>query len=143
MDIVEWDDEKMGIGIKLIDDQHKELLKIINLLSNSINSNSQKKDILTIVDKLIDYAGYHFSQEKELFDKFNYEETQAHETEHAKFLKKFVEIQKKLLDNESYKNESIIEISEDVFKYIIDWFINHVTGTDRKYVSLFKENGIE
>ena len=64
MDFIKWNNETMGIGIMLIDNQHKELLKIINKLSSSIYNNSQQRDILEIIDELIHYADYHFSTEE-------------------------------------------------------------------------------
>jgi hemerythrin len=48
MEYLHWNDETMSIGIELIDEQHKELLKIINQLSTTIHENSQKIDIIMI-----------------------------------------------------------------------------------------------
>ena len=44
MNTIIWNDKTMSLGIPLIDEQHKELLNIINQLSTSIYSNTQKKD---------------------------------------------------------------------------------------------------
>ena len=142
MKILEWNDEKMGLGIEIIDEQHKEFLKIINQLSTSIEQNSQKKDILVILDALIDYAQFHFAKEEELFCKYNYEYKEEHIDEHTVFNEKFLELRKKLENNTEYKNKSAIYISQEMYVYVTRWFIDHVTGTDRKYVSLFKENGL-
>ncbi len=143
MNMLDWNDDKMSLGIKLIDEQHKELLNIINLLANSITNNSQKKDILTIVDKLIDYADYHFDVEKELFDKFNYEEKDHHINEHNSFAKKFSDLKVEIIHDEYYTNKSPIDIAEEVFNFLIDWLLNHILYEDRKFVDLFKEKGIE
>jgi len=143
MDYLEWNDNKMSIGIKLIDEQHKELLKIINKLSTSINENSQRKDILIIVNELIGYASYHFTVEEELFNKFNYKDSEEHKKEHSLFVKKFRSIKNKISNDKVYLKKSAIEISGEVFQYIVDWFLNHVVGSDKKYVELFKKNGIK
>jgi len=143
MEMLKWNNEKMSVGIKLIDAQHQELLKIINQLTTSIEENSQKKDILIIIDELIKFAGYHFLTEEKLFDEFNYEETEVHKNEHKEFSTKFIKMRNKLLEDELYKSKSAVIIAEEVFNYIINWFIHHVTGSDKKYVKLFKEYGIE
>ncbi len=143
MDFITWNEEKMGLGIKLIDDQHKELLNIINELSTSINENTQHRDILKIIERLIIYADYHFYTEEELFDKFNYEDTYNHKKEHSIFVEEFIEIKNKISRDKSYKDKTAIELSEHVLKYIIDWFTNHVVGSDKKFVKLFKDNGVE
>ncbi len=68
----------MSLGINLIDKQHKELLNIINLLASSINESSLKKDLIYIIDKLIDYAYFHFTTEEEVFDKVSYKDSKEH-----------------------------------------------------------------
>lgn len=143
MEVLEWNDKTMGIGIKLIDDQHKELLKIMNQLETSIHENSQRRDILTIVDELIDYAAYHFITEEKMFDKIDYEEAEIHKKEHAEFVEKFDAIKNKISNDEFYLMKSAIEISDDIFNYIISWFIEHITGSDRRYVELLKGKGIK
>ena len=143
MQLLEWNNEKMALGIKSIDEQHKELLNIINQLTTTIKENSQKRDILTIVNQLIKYAKFHFNEEEKLFDKFNYKESIEHKHEHTKFLDKFNELENNIINNTTYKNKSAIEISEDVFNFLTKWFIEHIIGNDRKYVELFKEQGIK
>ena len=143
MEFLQWNDKRMGLGIKLIDDQHKELLKIMNKLSTSINENSQKRNVLEIVEELVDYANYHFTTEEKIFDKLDYEETEIHKKEHAIFVEKFIKIKNKLSDNELYLKKSAIEIADDIFKYIINWFLDHISGSDRRYIELFKKKGIK
>jgi len=143
MIMLEWSDDKMSLGIKLIDEQHKELLNIINMLANSIDNYSQREDILTIVNKLIDYSYYHFSMEEELFAQFNYKDVDAHKKEHLKFTKIFSELKLKLTNDEYFKDKSAINIAEEIFEYITSWLIHHIINSDKKYVELFKEKGIE
>ena len=143
MEPIEWNNEKMSIGIKLIDDEHKVLLGIINQLSTSITEQSQKNDILIIINKLMDYASHHFKTEERLFEKFDYIEADIHLKEHSAFSEKFIEIKHKFEIDSLYLRRNSIEIAEDIFTYIIVWFLKHVNGSDRKYVKLFQDHGIE
>jgi len=143
MEELKWNDSRMSVDIKLIDDQHKELLKIINTLATSINDNSQKRDILIIVDKLIEYTKYHFSTEEVLFEKFNFDKTDSHKAEHAEFIQTFTDIRLKLTDYKYSRNKLAVEISQKIFTYLTTWFVKHVTGTDREYIELFKENNVK
>ena len=143
MNFLKWNQETMGTGVKLIDNQHKDLLKIINKLSTSINNKSQKKDILSIINEFINYADYHFSTEENLFDKFDYCESDSHKKEHSFFLNEFIKLKNEISGDKAYKNKTAIEISEQLFQYIINWFLTHVVGSDKKFVMLFKENGIK
>lgn len=143
MKFMHWNDEKMAIGIKLIDDQHKEFLKIINKLSTSIHRHSQKKDIVTIVEELINYATYHFKIEEELFEKFQFEEMDNHKKEHDLFTSKFLELKDRVSNDELYLKKHAIDIASDTFQFIINWFLEHIVGSDKKYAQLLKDNGIK
>ncbi len=139
MDLIKWSDERMSIGIKLIDDEHKELVKIINDLGLSIHKNCQRTEILTIVDRLIDYSKYHFAREEKYFKKFNYENAIEHKEQHNIFINKFEKIRKDIEEQDDLCN---IILSEEVFLYLIEWLLNHITGSDKKFVDLFKKNGL-
>lgn len=143
MEALKWNNDRMGVDIELIDSHHKELLHIINDLATTIEENSQKDDILGIVNRIIKYAHYHFSIEEAFFERFHYDDSEAHKEEHNKFFKDFEEIRDELKEIDGYRGKSVIRISEDVFEYITTWFVQHVTGSDRKYVKLFKEHGIK
>ena len=41
---MKWDNDKLSLGISLVDEQHKQLFNIINQLV-TINANSKKKKI--------------------------------------------------------------------------------------------------
>lgn len=139
MDVVKWNDAKMSIGIDFIDDEHKQLLKIINDLATSIHNKCQRDDIVEILDRLIDYTSYHFSTEEKYFEKFNYENSVEHKEQHQIFLDKFRKIKSEInLEDDLC---SVI-LSEEVFLYLIQWLLHHIAGSDKKYVKLFKENGL-
>ena len=138
--LLEWNNDKMNLGIKLIDEQHQYLLTIINQLASTINNKSQKKDILYIVDKFIDYSKFHFSSEEELFDSVNYSDSFKHKEEHNLFINKFKEIKKRLENKDSSKTISIMETADKIYTYITNWLVRHILITDRKYVNLVNEN---
>ena len=52
-------------------------------------------------------------------------------------------IKDKIKSDNKYLRKSAIEVADDVFQFIINWFLEHISGSDRKYVDLFKENNIK
>jgi len=138
-----WNDEKMNIGVDIIDKQHKELLKIINQLSTSINMSSQKDDILVIIDELIDYANFHFKTEEKIFDEFANENTKEHKKEHDLFREKFFKIKDKINNDKLYKISSTILIADEIFAYMLDWFLHHILESDKKLIQKLKEKNIK
>jgi len=72
--MIQWD-AKYETGIKTIDDQHKELLRIIgnlsDLLTNAQNGDDIYDEMVSIISALTTYTVYHFKYEEDLFYKFN------------------------------------------------------------------------
>lgn len=137
MKYIKWNDETMALGIPIIDEQHKKFLNIINQLQSIIYSSSQKEKLIDIIDELIDYAIFHFKTEEDLFEKFDYEFKEEHKKEHKKFFDKFLEL-KKITEIELLSlRKNAIEIANEIYIFIIDWFLNHIAGTDKKYITLF------
>lgn len=136
---MKWDNDKLSLGISLVDEQHKQLFNIINQLV-TINANSKKKDILYVIDKFINYTRFHFSTEENLFDKFDYLDSTKHKIEHQEFIEKFEEIIKELKNKKSYKQVAVRDIADKLYSFITNWIINHITDSDKEYSKLVKEN---
>jgi hemerythrin-like metal-binding protein len=59
-----WDDNFMT-GIQSVDDQHRDLVNMINEFASLFSENSLEfSDIETIFERLADYAKYHFDEEE-------------------------------------------------------------------------------
>jgi len=142
MDLIVWDDKRMSTGIELIDTQHKKLCKIVNTLGNAIDKDDENEVLYKIVEELIEYTKYHFLTEEELFDKFDFAEQDLHRSEHKYFIEYFKGIQKDLDINTKKRKKATKEQIMDILKFLIDWFVTHITGSDREYVELFKKNGV-
>ncbi|MRR36581.1 bacteriohemerythrin, partial [bacterium] len=92
MPLIQWND-KLSVNVAEIDRQHKELIRMINDLSNAMHGNKAKKVIGKIIDGLVSYTATHFSTEEKYFEKFKYIEAGSHKREHAEFVKKVKEFQ--------------------------------------------------
>lgn len=138
MKLVEWNEDKMAIGIELIDTQHKILLSIINKLFNSIESNLQHKELFNITAELIEYTRYHFFEEERLFTQVAYPKSDEHKEEHSKFIKEILSLNKKLISDVTSKNKSIVESADYLYRYLTEWFISHILGIDREYSEYIK-----
>ncbi len=138
---IKWNDEKMNLGIDLIDKQHKELLNLINNIMYSIENNNQIEDIEKIVEKVLDYAKYHFRTEENLFTKYNLDtdDINRHKKEHKDFVDKAKNIYSDLNNDKSIKNNYGIEILTDLYNYLTRWLVHHIINEDKKIFKI-KEN---
>ena len=131
-----WED-KYKTGYKRIDDQHKELIEIINdlydCMENKDSEDGELKEVFkNALKKTVDYVSYHFSCEEKIMNAIQYDKIIQHSSYHREFtntIYKYVQ---------SYEDGSLKDI-DDLVKYLKDWFLNHILVTDKKFVAEVKE----
>lgn len=141
MPYITWD-EKIALGITEIDNQHKQLVEIINTLFDAMKGAKGLEVIGDLLNQLGDYAVYHFSTEEKYFESFGYTESDHHKDEH-KYLLGQVKDFKMTYDEGKIKRfgkESPITV--EVWDLLKEWLINHIQVSDKKYVTLFRERGL-
>lgn len=130
-----WD-EKYSVGFQIIDNQHKEIFRILNLLFESLKSG--KTDLITdqIIPELERYANIHFQTEEHFFEKFNYSDADDHISEHEEFKLSLEEIKAGLKSGE-------ISLSFELMIFLKNWINHHILEVDQKYAELFRQSGLK
>lgn len=131
---IKWNNEKMNLGISLIDEQHKKLVELINKIVVSIENNTQVENVEKLIEELIEYTKYHFSTEEKLFIEHNLEikDIEKHKNEHKNFIDKSMGIYSNIKEDNSFKNNQGIEVLTDLYDYLTRWLVNHILIEDRK-----------
>lgn len=130
-----WTD-KMSVKSEEIDQQHKQLVNIINELYQAFMDREHKEKIGSVISQLADYTKYHFNTEENYFTSFNYSDREKHIKEHQDFRKKVDEFIKKYHDNSG-------SLTYDVMNFLRNWLKNHIMETDPKYIECFNQNGVK
>jgi hemerythrin len=115
-----------NIGIPEIDSQHKELIGIINDLTQAHLNSLGQIAVAGILSRLVDYANYHFSIEEQMQTEYKYPHLGKNKTEHKEFIGKLDEL-KKDVDN----NNLLLLIK--TMDFLKDWMITHILGTDKEF----------
>jgi methyl-accepting chemotaxis protein len=132
--LVGWNDS-FKIGIDSIDNQHKVLFDLINKLYTTYGKSKSKSQLKQVLEDLLDYTIYHFGNEEEIFHMIRYEGTEKHLVQHKKFIDKIKAFREEF-------NAGDISVALDVVHFLQDWLVTHIQRTDRAYVQVFKEHGI-
>jgi len=127
--------EKYNTGINEIDDQHKKLVNILNELYESFVDRTTNEKLKKVIQEMTAYTEYHFGVEEKYFKKFNYSGANEHIAEHQVFVQKVKTFQE---DMELGK----VSVTFQLMNFLRSWLIEHINGTDRKYIGLFKEKGL-
>ena len=75
--------EKYVIGNKDIDDQHKVLIELANILSSAVDEGQETAILWDSFDALLLYVRKHFSEEETLFEELGCIQLAAHREEHG------------------------------------------------------------
>lgn len=136
MPILIWT-EKNSVGVKEIDLQHQKMFAIINDLYDRMVTFKAHEDIDAILDKLVEYADFHFKTEEGYFEKFDYEGKEAHEVIHQAYVDEVKKLIKK-------RKEGVgVELSYDIFDFLQKWWVGHINFEDKKYTHCFHIHGLK
>ncbi|WP_179953349.1 bacteriohemerythrin [Desulfobotulus mexicanus] len=130
-ELMPWS-SRLATSIKTIDDQHRELVRLINLLHKAMRLQKGTAELGGILKQLADYTVTHFAYEEELFARYGYPESRSHSKVHRDLVARVVGIQK---DFESGK----ATVTMDLMDFLKDWLNTHILKTDMAYVPFLKE----
>lgn len=125
--------QRYEIGIPSIDEQHKNLLELINRLNSTNSAEFNNKKIFALLNTLVQYAEKHFSSEERIMEFTRYPKFSEHRTQHEKFLATIHTFAEKL-------ENSNPNIPRDLFLFLKEWYIAHIGGTDQEYKSYFQNH---
>jgi hemerythrin len=126
---VEWDD-RYSVGIPLIDDQHKELIRLTNDLYESClaGEDAARVNFMAAVKGTVDYVKYHFGVEEKLLQNVNYPELTEHKREHEAFVRHILDEVQNFQDGKKFVPNVFV-------RYLRDWILSHIAVADRKYAA--------
>jgi len=123
---IEWK-ENLSVGVKEIDDQHKELFKRANDLFEACGRATGKEEVKKVTAFLSDYIVKHFICEETIQKEHNYPDYISHKKEHEKFTRDFTEL-KKQLEKEGSTGLFVIKVN----KLITEWLLQHIGKADKE-----------
>lgn len=120
------------LGIKIIDDQHKNIFEIGRKLEKLIIGYTDDNifdDLQILLNELIDYTIYHFSTEEYILRKAEYADYENHKEKHDQFTNKLEHLD---LTNMKH-NQGAFAFT--LLQMISTWIFEHITGDDALYQS--------
>lgn len=125
--------QSFSVNNKIIDDQHKQLIIMLNDLYNMFIEKDDRKKVGLIILKLVDYTKIHFKTEERFFNQTNYKFTNEHIKEHSSFIEE-VNIFK-----DKFREEKA-ELTYELMTFLKEWLYNHIMISDQKYVECFRQH---
>ncbi|NOQ63746.1 MAG: bacteriohemerythrin [Methyloprofundus sp.] len=127
MAVVQWDD-KYSVGLSAMDNDHKQLFSILDSLYGMMADDVNDQEINTIIQALLDYTHYHFSEEENVMQKMQYPELAQHQELHKKFI-----AQLEVYQQEATSEGMAIFVAVKIANTGSQWLKDHILVVDRKY----------
>ncbi len=114
-------------GVPEIDQQHQELVNMLNRLNDAVKNSESREDIYRIIDEVSSYASFHFSTEERLMVQYGYREIDAHKDHH-----------KQLIQDALHLKQKLNNVGEEMFT---EWFTHwpfarvlaHIEYADKRF----------
>ncbi|PLX76484.1 MAG: hemerythrin [Desulfuromonas sp.] len=125
MALFEWSKD-YDLGVPEIDEQHHELINIINDLYESIKMGRSGSTVTVTLDRLVEYVESHFETEEEAMRKWSYPGYEEHREKHEDLRKKV-----HFLKDEQAGGREIATF--ELLNFLADWLKEHIAQVDREF----------
>ena len=130
-----WNDN-LSVGVPLIDDQHKMLLKHLAEFSEAVASHHGPSEIAGTLDFLVGYMDFHFKTEEKHMAANEYPGLEMHLKEHVKFTATLASL------GEDFQEEGATpSLAEAINTLLINLFLKHIEVVDQKLGAFFLKKG--
>lgn len=134
MPIMLWD-SKFDIGVKSMNDEHKQILDLMNKLYDQNTAKVARPEIQKTLVALAQCTINHFKDEEAYMESIGFPEFEVHKIVHKKLLEKFTE------HKDAFEKGSSPTISQSFFDFLRMWLSAHIQGIDAKYGAHSKSCG--
>lgn len=116
-------------GIALIDEEHKELFRIIGEVHRVIMDEfiaDKYDEIVHLLEELKNYTKSHFADEENYMRSIHYEGLEAQERAHDAFVARLEAMDFEHID--CHQQETL----EEIMEFLTEWLVNHILNSDKK-----------
>ncbi len=121
---IQWD-RSLAVGVKLVDEQHQELFRMVDGLMEALLRGQSKGELEKLLGFLGRYVVDHFGTEERLMAQYGYPDAPKHEQQHADFVQTFLKVK-----GDFEATGATITVSIAVNKVVCTWLREHIGGSD-------------
>ena len=113
MELVQWS-EKFTVGVKELDQQHQQLIKMLNrLISTQGKINTHSETVSDTLLAMTRYAQAHFKFEENLMEAYGFSGLEKQKIQHRDFRKKTVDLSTATTLGVDFIPEALLEYLND------------------------------
>ncbi|MEW8624958.1 MAG: bacteriohemerythrin [Candidatus Thiodiazotropha sp.] len=139
IDIFPWDDN-FNTGLPTVDEQHRQLVRMLNELASQFAFESEQIDLSKVFDGLLAYTVYHFETEEAIWSEYLPDESL--EASHRDSHKAFIDQLQALIGQTELGSKH--QVAEKTLEFLVRWLASHILESDRhlSYIVLGLRQGL-
>jgi len=133
VELITWTD-RLACGVKIIDDQHKGLVNLLNEMFNHVTGNyEQEHDYFNrVIQEVVNYVKTHFANEEKIMLATKFAGYAEHKKQHEAFVLAVVE---NIKDYNAGKRLTLSTFT----RFLKEWILSHIAMVDKQYFEYFKK----
>ncbi len=131
IEIFPWDDN-FNTGLPQIDEQHRQLVHLLNLLASHVAYSADARVLGQIFDQLTEHATQHFAVEEALWHELLAGDIaeQEHRATHQTMAQQVADFRGLL------GGRPLQEVAEEILRFLANWLASHILDSDRYLATL-------
>jgi hemerythrin-like metal-binding protein len=136
MPLIAWTNH-LNVGIKLLDNDHKKLVILLNNLHDGLITGIPKPDLESTFVRLVEYTRIHHANEEKFLAEAGYHSSEMHKQEHDKMLDQLLELQTRFLGCAQ------LGVEMEILHQLRMWLFKHIQDSDQKFAAHLKTINVE
>lgn len=125
-------DRAHHVGVVEIDEQHRELVRMVNRLNGVIKNKEGDAVTLRLYDELLAFTAFHFATEHRLMERHGYPDMELHDREHTHLVDEAIHFKARLTEGGDLL----------ALQSIKDWLLNHIHYSDKALGKYLQSRGM-
>jgi hemerythrin len=132
-ELVSWS-PTFSVGVKLIDDQHKGLLNLVNDMFNHVigDEEAERAYFQKVIQQAVQYVKVHFATEEKIMIHTKFPGYAEHKKAHDAFVLTVVDNIREFESGNKFTLSSFT-------KFLKEWILTHIAIMDKQYFTYFKQ----
>ena len=127
----------LELGVPIIDGQHKNLILRIQALLAALQSKRTMSALRECVRFLEQYTNEHFHTEERFIAEHGFPDAESHKKTHDHFRDNIAKAGAFIQANPG--SEKSLQLVKSL---LVNWYVQHIKGIDRKYIEYFRAKGV-
>ena len=125
MALLEWNDSFL-IGVEEVDRQHRHLVDILNRVHAAMQAGSPPREMMRVMQDLVNYTKYHFDTEERAMRNARYPELAGHQQKHRAMVAKVEAFSEEMMTGKA-------TVTMRLMVFLKEWLAKHILETDRRF----------